>query len=267
MGHLRLGLVACTLMASAAGACTGDATESDGRVAAPDGPAAIRIDVVEDHAAQFDDDLAEREAGSQQEFAAATYITAHLQSAGYNVALKSVPFEDLVRSTNVVALPPGDGPPSVVVTVPYDTTSSSPELGRDIGLFLELARAARVADPAHRAQFVALAAELTDRGGGNLGSRALAAELNDLDHKPVVVSLMEVTSGGFRAPGPAGDDLNEAAAALDIPLARPLSEPVLPAHLRATTVFMEAGIGHAVAAGGLEEIADVMLAYLEASAR
>lgn len=266
MRPARLHLLACTIALLLAVSCTGDASDGAPDAAAPEGPAEVRIDVVEEHAGEFDEDLSEREAGSQQEFAAATYITAHLQDAGYDVALRSVPFEDLVRSTNVVALPPGGGPPVAVVAVPYDTTPSAPRLGRDIGVFLELARAARVADPEHRVQFVALGAELTDSGGGNLGSRALAAELEDVDDKPVVISLMEVSSGGFRAPGPAGDELNEIAAGLELELARPLSEAILPAHLRATTIFTETGIEHAVAAGGLEEIGRVVLAYLQAFA-
>ena len=232
-----------------------------------EGPPEVRVEVVEDHAAQFDEELSDRAAGTQQEFAAATYITAHLQKAGYAVALRSVPFKDLVRSTNVVGLPPGGGDPRAVVTVAYDTTSSTPHLGRDIGLFLELARAASVADPDHDVEFVALAAELTGLGEGNLGSRALAAELEEIDPAPVVIALMEVSGGGFRAPGPAGDDLNEIALSLDIPPARPLSEAILPVHLRATTVFVEAGIDHAVAAGGVEEIADVMLEFLADPAR
>lgn len=248
-------------------ACTADGDDPEVTEPQAEGPAEVTLAAVEEHARQFDDELAERGAGSQQEFAAATYITAHLQRAGYQVALRSVPYKDLVRSTNVVALPPSGDEPSAVVTVGYDTTPSAPPLGRDIGLFLELARAAKVADPEHDVQFVALAAELTDASGGNLGSRALAAELADLDQPPPVVALMDVSEGGFRAPGPAGDDLNRIAAELEIPHARPLSEPVLPAHLRASTVFIEAGIDHAVAAGGVEEIGRVVLEFLAASGR
>lgn len=267
MGRLRLRLLACGL-AAVATACTGvGADRSEREQTVPQGPAEVRLDVVDDHAKQFDEELPDRGAGTQQEFAAATYITAHLQDAGYRVALRSVPFKDLVRSTNVVALPPGGGDPGVVVTVAYDATSSSPDLGRDIGLFLELARAAKVADPDHDVEFVALAAELTGLGQGNLGSRALALELEELEPTPVVVALMEVTSGGFRAPGPAGDDLNEIALSLDIPPARPLTESILPVHLRGTAIFAEAGIQHAVAAGGPQEIADVMLEFLADPAR
>ena len=268
MGTRRLQLLALAAATALAAGCTGSAPDdraAGGRDAG--GPAEVRVEVVDEHARQFDEDLADRRAGSQQEFAAATYITAHLQDAGYRVALKSVPFEDLVRSTNVVALPPGGADPSAVVTVAYDTTESSPPLGREIGLFLELARALRAVDPDHQVQFVALAAELTSSGGGNLGSRALAGELNDVDPKPPVISVMEVDDGGFRAPGPGGDDLNEIALSMDIPLARPLSEPILPMHLRSTTVFVEAGFEHAVAAGGVEEVGRVLLAFLRDAGR
>lgn len=267
MGRHRIRLSMLVLVSGIAAACTGAGGDSTVTESQAEGPAEVELEAVEEHARQFDDELAEREAGSQQEFAAATYITAHLQQSGYQVALRSVPYKDLVRSTNVVALPPSDDDPAAVVTVAYDTTTTAPPLGRDIGLFLELARAAKVADPDHDVQFVALAAELTDANGGNLGSRALAAELADLDEPPPVVALMDVTGGGFRAPGPGGDDLNQIAADLDIPHARPLSEAVLPAHLRATTVLTEAGIDHAIAAGGVEEIGRVVLEFLSDTGR
>ncbi|MDP9069089.1 MAG: hypothetical protein M3N53_12200 [Actinomycetota bacterium] len=244
-------------------ACTGSEAEPAARADAP-GPAEVQLDAVEEHARQFDEDLPQRPAGSQQEFAAATYITGHLQQAGYEVRLASVPYKDLVRSTNVVALPPGGEPIEAVVTVLYDTTPSTPPHGRDIGLFLEIARALRVEEPNHRVQFVALGAEVTAENGGNLGSRALAEELAELEEKPPVIGLLEVPGGGFRAPGPAGDDLNRIALDLDLPLARPLSEPLLPAYLRATTIYAGERIPHAVAAGGVEEVGRVVLEFLGA---
>lgn len=247
-----LGSVACT---------SGGDGASSARPQA-EGPAEVRPEVIDEHARQFDQDLPEREAGSQQEFAAATYITGHLQRAGYGVRLASVPFKDLVRSTNVVALPPGGGDVTAVVTVLYDTTTGAPANGRAIGLFLELARALRVAEPDHNVEFVALGAEVTAQDGGNLGSRALAAELADLDEPPPVIGLLEVDSGGFRAPGPAGDELNRIATELGIPAARPLTEPLLPAYLRATEIMQSESIPHAVAAGGIEETARVVLGYL-----
>lgn len=247
-----------------AGACTGGA-EDRPPPGAPEGPTGVRLDVIEEHAAQFDEDLPERLAGSQQEFAAATYITGHLQRAGYEVRLASVPYKDLVRSTNVVALPPGGEPIEAVVTVLYDTVPSMEPHGRDIGLFLELARALRVEEPEHHVQFVALGAEVTGESGGALGSKTLAAELAELDEKPPVIGLLEVSSGGFRAPGPGGDDLNRIALEMDIPLARPLSEPLLPAYLRSTQIFIGADVPHSVAAGGIEEVGRVVLEYLAGS--
>lgn len=244
-----------------AAACTGS-QEQEPAAGAPEGPAEVRLDVVDEHAAQFDDDLPERPAGSQQEFAAATYITGHLQQAGYEVRLASVPYKDLVRSTNVVALPPGGEPIEAVVTVLYDTAPNMEPHGRDIGLFLEIARALRVQEPEHRVQFVALGAEVTGENGGSLGSKTLAAELADLEDKPPVIGLLEVSTGGFRAPGPGGDELNEIALAMDLPLSRPLSEPLLPAYLRSTQIFLGADISHAVAAGGVEEVGRVVLGYL-----
>lgn len=257
--HLRsLRLPALLLVAAAA--CTGSTEEAP--VRAPQGAPEVRLDVVDEHAAQFDQELPQRPAGSQEEFAAATYITGHLQQAGYEVRLASVPHKDLVRSTNVVALPPGGEPISAVVTVLYDTASNMQPHGRDIGLFLEVARALHVREPEHHVQFVALGAEVTAEDGGNLGSKTLAAELSDLDEKPPVIALLEVSSGGFRAPGPGGDELNEIALQMDVPLSRPLSEPLLPAYLRSTHVFVDAGISHAIAAGGIDEVGRVVLAYL-----
>lgn len=249
------------LLLVVAAACTGSADEAPAGNR-PEGPPEVRLDVVDEHAAQFDEELSERPAGSQEEFAAATYITGHLQQAGYEVRLASVPHKDLVRSTNVVALPPGGEPISAVVTVLYDTASNMQPHGRDIGLFLEVARALHVREPEHQVQFVALGAEVTDEDGGNLGSKTLAAELSDLDEKPPVIALLEVSSGGFRAPGPGGDELNEIALQMDLPLSRPLSESLLPAYLRSTHVFVDAGVPHAIAAGGIEEIGSVVLAYL-----
>lgn len=259
MSRIVLALLVCLAFV---GACTGAEEPNASTDTDAEGPAEVQLEVVEEHARQFDEELPERRAGSQEEFAAATYITGHLQQAGYEVRLASVPFKDLVRSTNVVALPPGDGPPKAVVTVLYDTTPDTPPHGRDIGLFLEVARAMRVIEPDHDFQFVALGAEVTAENGGNLGSRRLASELSDLEDRPPVIGLLEVPGGGFTAPGPGGDDLNRIALDLELPRARPLSEPLLPAYLRATEVFVSARIPHAIAAGGIEEIGRVVLAYL-----
>jgi hypothetical protein len=121
----------------------------------------VQADVVDDHAAQFDDSLDDRLAGSQQEFAAATYILGHLQTAGYVPLLDPVPVQDLVRSTNVVAEPPSGERPQVVVTVAYDTRPESRPAGAALGLWLELARSLYARDREHAVEFVALGAERT----------------------------------------------------------------------------------------------------------
>jgi hypothetical protein len=242
----------------------GSSEEPDGSDVRADGPPDVRPSIIDEHAEQFDEDLPERRAGSQQEFAAATYLTGHLQRAGYEVRLASVPFKDLVRSTNVVALPPGGEPISAVVAVLYDTGPDTPPNGRDLGLFLELARALRVRAPGHHVQFVALGAETTGESGGNLGSKILASELQDSDPVPPVVALIEVPGGGFSASGPGGDELDQISSRLDIRPARPPGESLFPVYLRAADVFSGAEIPYSIAAGGSEEVATVVLDYLEA---
>jgi len=153
--------------------------------ASPSGPPTIQTDAIEAHAEQFRDHLPEREAGSQQEFAAATYITAHLQQAGYVVEFDSVPVANTVRSTNVVALPPSTEDPEYLVAVAYDA-AGKPEA---IGAFLELARALRAAVPDHPVEFVALGAESANVGGGNLGTRRLIQVLEDRELDPEVFVL------------------------------------------------------------------------------
>ncbi|MGH2808051.1 MAG: hypothetical protein ACRDKT_12345 [Actinomycetota bacterium] len=175
---LLLGLVACS-------------SSGEGQpLSEPTGPPSIEPAAVARHAEQFDDDLPQRPAGSQHEFAAASYITAHLQSAGYLVELDAVPVEDLVRSSNVVALPPSGPPPQIVVALGYDTTPKTERIGRAIGTFLELARALRVAVPEHPVQFVALGAEHTALDGGSLGSRRLIRLLQEAEAEPEIVHIV-----------------------------------------------------------------------------
>jgi hypothetical protein len=125
--------------------------------------------------------LRDRVAGSQGELAAATYILGHLQQVGYIVLLDAVPVSDLVRSTNVVARPPSGADPEFVVAVPYDAPSDP----RALGLWLELARALRVASPRHAVEFVALGAEQRSARG----SRRLARQLVDENADPVIVTI------------------------------------------------------------------------------
>jgi hypothetical protein len=257
-------LVACAalVVVTGVGGC-GSAEPPETRVTPPTGPAEIVLDTVDQHARQFNDDLPVREAGSQQEFAAATYLTGHLQQAGYAVRLESVPVGDLVRSTDVVALPPsGDGPLAVVV-VPYDTAANLPPQGEDLGLFLELARALRVEEPAHAVEFVALGAELTDRDGGRLGTRRLVRLLVDAELAPPIVSIAVSSEGGFDATGTdVASRLNEIASGLGLERSRPSADPAFPKLLDSTKVLAAANLDFAVASGGAEELGRVLLSWL-----
>lgn len=214
------------------------------------------------HGEEFDGDLSERDAGSQKEFAAASYLTGHLQQAGYAVKLDPVPVGDLVRSTNVVALPPGGEPITAVVAIPYDNTPNVPPQGQDLGLFLEIARALRVVEPEHHVQFVALGAEYSIRQGGHLGSRRLVSALLEDESDVPALTPSVVDGGGFSSLGPQGDELNEVALGLETEPARPLTDPVTPSLLEITKVFQAAGLDHAIASGGIEEVADVLVTYL-----
>jgi hypothetical protein len=256
--------VACAalVVATAAGAC-GSAEPPETQPAPAEGPAEIVLNTVEQHARQFDDDLPVREAGSQQEFAAATYLTGHLQQAGYAVRLESVPVGDLVRSTDVVALPPGGDDPVAVVVVPYDTAANLPPQGEDLGLFLELARALRVEEPAHAVEFVALGAELTDRDGGRLGTRRLVRLLVDAELKPPVISIAVSPQGGFDATGTdVAVRLNEIASDLGLERSRSSADPAFPKLLDSTKVLAAANLDFAVASGGAEELGRVLLSWL-----
>lgn len=173
-----------------AAACTASAPER-GPVT-PAGPPEVQVELARTHAAELDDDIGARPAGSQQEQAATVYLTAHLQQAGYVVFLDGVPVADLVRSTNVVARPPSGEEPEIVVVAAYDTPVDAPGGGPAVGLLLELARALEVAVPDHSVEFVALGAEHATVEGGRLGSRRLANALLEGDGAPYVVVLGDV---------------------------------------------------------------------------
>lgn len=145
----------------------------------------MQLALVEKHAAQFEEEVPVRRAGSQEEAVAGSYILGHLQLAGFAPFLDGVPVRDQVRSTNVVAPPPSGDPPEVVVAVAYDTGSDSGPSGQRIGLFLELARALVVAEPEHRVAFVAMGAESVE----HRGSRRLAQYLLDEEWDPVVYTI------------------------------------------------------------------------------
>jgi hypothetical protein len=105
-----------------------------------------------------DDELRRRPAGSRPESLAGTYLLGHLHGSGYATVLDPVPVADLVRSTNIVAVAPAGPAPSVVVVTPYDTPEQGALSGGALAVFLEVARALR------------MAAELDPRAGGAVPS-------------------------------------------------------------------------------------------------
>jgi len=159
--------------------------------------------VVEAHARQFDTDVPERDPGSQEELAAASYILGHLQQAGYVPLLDSVPVGDLVESTNVVALPVSGDEAETLVAVAYGTTGTGSG-SEAIGAFLELARALNVLDPGHSVAFVAIAdaGQVSPRLEGTLGTRRLLRYLADQGLTPHVITLEgapQLSASGSRA--------------------------------------------------------------------
>ena len=218
------------------------------------GPPSIRADDVANHADQFDTDVPIRPAGSQEELAAATYISGHLQLAGYVVFLDGVPVQDLVRSTNVVARAPSGDAPEVVVMVPYDTTEEFPTDGLALGLFLELARALRVAEGNHGVSFTALGAEHAALGQRNLGSRRAAQELLDDKADPLIVSLARIVEGACievsASPG------------AEVPFGANVDCDPLPASPSQPDVFAEAGFDHVTISGDPIAVGDILLDFL-----
>jgi hypothetical protein len=254
-----LGLIA--LLALLGGACT---SEDQAQVAEPNGPAQIRPEVVRRHAQQFETELADREAGSQGEQAAAVYILGHLQQAGYFVQLDGVPVGDLVRSTNLVARPPSGEDPDVVVAAAYGTEEGGAGRGAEtVGVFLELARALRVAEPEHSIEFVALGAEGPGFREGDLGSRRLAKVLLDEEINPLIITLAIASSDGHFYTDPLGTTRDTELAL--VKLAK--SDGLRPAHIHGpkphATVLSRAGLDHMRVVGPEQGTGEVLLEYLE----
>ena len=230
----RFGFPAALLLAI--GAASSTIPEGQRSTKPASGPPRVREATVLSHARQFDEEEPERLAGSQEELAASAYVVAHLTEAGYVSRLDAVPVADLVRSTNVVALPPSGAEPEAIVVVAYDSAPGSAPNGLAIGVWLEVARALRAIEPDHAIQFVALGAEHTTVGGGRLGSRRLARQLTDEGASPPVFVVAGV--GASR----------EAAAAA-------------PA-TGAAEVFTEAGFDTTVVGGSPERAGRVLLEHL-----
>lgn len=219
----------------------------------PSGPPTIRPHVVADHAAQFDEELGERSAGSQEEQAASQYVLGHLQQAGYFVQLDAVPVANLVESTNLVALPPNGEEAATIVCVAYD--SSGERAGESVGVFLELARALYATEPDHYVEFVALGAE---RSAEHLGSRRLAQLLTESERNPGVITIVPGSSTDAGARGALAKDIEEAADVAGIDLGPP---PPL-ASAGGVDVFAEAGFDSALVWGSPADLSAVLLAYL-----
>ncbi|HYP23392.1 MAG TPA: M28 family peptidase [Actinomycetota bacterium] len=223
------------------------------------GPPEIRQATIDEHARQFDEEEPDRPAGSQDELAASVYIVAHLTDAGYVSRLDAVPVEDLVRSTNVVALPPSGEEPAALVVVAYDTGEGSGTGGHSIATWLEVARALRAIEPEHDVQFVALGAEHATVGGGQLGSRRLAQQLEDQGKSPPVFVVQDVEPGDgpLGAGGAAGAGLADEAKELGLPAATGTTLAPGPGD-----VFEAAGFETTVVGGGAAAAGPALLAYL-----
>lgn len=223
------------------------------------GPPEVRLDTVAEHARQFDEEEPDRPAGSQDELAASVYVVAHLTDAGYVSRLDAVPVQDLVRSTNVLALAPSGEEPAALVVVSYDTGEGSDTGGYSIGTWLEVARALRAIEPEHDVQFVALGAEHATVEGGQLGSRRLAQQLEDEGKSPPVVVLQDVLAGDapVAAEGAAAESIAEAARETGARVASGGSLGPGPGD-----VFTAAGFETTVVGGGAGSAGAALLEYL-----
>jgi hypothetical protein len=222
------------------------------------GPLNARPGVVERHATQFANELPKRPPGSNEEQIAASYILGFLQQAGYPGRLDGVPVADLIRSTNVIATPPRGAAPEYLVAVPSGTPSNEALDAHSIGVFLEVARALSVRQPAHPVEFVALGAEFAEQEAGTLGSRAMASLLREESFEPQIIYLSPELSGdSFYAEGPLASRFRELS-----------SSGVAPPHeiaLAAADVYRNEGFEATVIDGHPTAVADTLLEFLSRS--
>jgi len=209
------------------------------------------VDVIDRHAAEFADEVPRRPAGSQQEQIAATYILGHLQQAGYPARLDGVPVGDLVRSTNVIAVPRGGAEPRYLVAVAYDTPEDESVSAVSIGVFLEVARALSVVGGDRPVEFVALGAEFAEPSEG-LGSRAMARLLTGDGFEPQIIYLSpELSRDALSAQGPLSEDLQAGAGVTGDTQAAGAAE-----------VFEEAGFEVTLVDGAPEVVARRLVEFL-----
>jgi len=210
------------------------------------------VDVINRHAAEFADEVPRRPAGSQQEQIAATYILGHLQQAGYPARLDGVPVGDLVRSTNVIAVPRGGAEPRYLVAVAYDTPEDESVSAVSIGVFLEVARALSVVGGDRPVEFVALGAEFAEPSEGHLGSRAMARLLTGDGFEPQIIYLSPELSGdALSSQGPLSEDLQAGGGVTGDTQAAGAAE-----------VFEEAGFEVTVVDGAPEVVARRLVEFL-----
>ncbi|MBA3289918.1 MAG: hypothetical protein H0U17_00310 [Actinobacteria bacterium] len=216
------------------------------------GPPTVEVDVIDRHAAEFADEVPRRPAGSQQEQIAATYILGHLQQAGYPARLDGVPVGDLVRSTNVIAVPRGGAEPRYLVAVAYDTPEDESVSAVSIGVFLEVARALSVVGGDRPVEFVALGAEFAEPSEGHLGSRAMARLLTGDGFEPQIIYLSpELSRDALSAQGPLSEDLHAESGVTGDTQAAGAAE-----------VFEEAGFEVTVVDGAPEVVARRLVEFL-----
>jgi hypothetical protein len=235
----KLAAAACLLLI----ACASDA---EGPINTQgSGPPEVRADVIERHASQLDDELGPRPAGSQEEQIASQYVLGHLQRAGYLVRLDAVPVGNLIESSNLLALPPSENGPRVVVVAPYGTPEDVAVGGEEIGFLLELARAFNVVAPGHDVEFAAIGAD-SAKDGQHLGSRRLIRLLLEEEEDPLVVRIDDVGRGApVRAAGPLAGEIG--VEEMD----------------GGETVFAESGLEYASTSGDPVELGAALIDYLE----
>lgn len=242
--------VAIAALVMTLGACT--AEERRLEPPAVEGPPRFEVAAAVNQAAQFDEEIPERAAGSAEEQGAAAYILGTLQRNGYVARLDAVPVADTARSTNVIGRPFG-GDTAAMVVVPYGTGPGAPNASLALGTFLELARALTAAEPGHAVSFTAVGAEFTGVGGGHLGSRRLARFLMDEEERPLIVQLGTIAEGEPLAVGGDANDVLFGSLGEGERREAPLPDP---------DVFSDAGLSRIVVSGAPDEVGELLLGFL-----
>jgi hypothetical protein len=250
-------VLALLLSAPMMAACAGGSISGD--LADAEGPPHVEMSTLREHAEQFDTDVPVRIAGSQEEQAAAGYITGTLQRNGYLVRLEAVPVGDLVNSSNLIGQPADVESPQVIVVVSYGTDEDGDEDGLALGLLLELARALNVEEANHEVFFVGVGADDAEVEAGYLGSRRLARMMLDEDWDPLVIQLTDIDEGGqLGASGDRADEFIEAMTATTGPFVE-FDRGSVDVDV---DVFAKAGFDSLLIAGDAEKLAEVLLDYL-----